>query len=118
LICSGQVYYDLVAKREQLKRNDVAIITLEQIAPFPYTDLHGNLMKYPNAEIFWVQEEHMNQGCWGYVEPRLRSMIKKYGLKNKQEITYIGRRSCSASSAGWADLHEKELNEFLTAAFN
>ena len=74
-------------------------------------------MKYPNAEIYWVQEEHLNQGCWGYVEPRLRSLMKKYGII-KNEVTYIGRRACSASSAGWADLHEKELSEFLTAAFN
>lgn len=44
-------------------------------------------------------------------------MIKNYGLKNSNEITYIGRRACSASSAGWADLHEKELNEFLQNAF-
>jgi len=43
--------------------------------------------------------------------------MKKYGLKNKNEVTYIGRRACSASSAGWADLHEKELKEFLEAAF-
>jgi 2-oxoglutarate dehydrogenase complex dehydrogenase (E1) component-like enzyme len=51
------------------------------------------------------------------VEPRIRSLMKKYGLKNKNEVTYIGRRACSASSAGWADLHEKELKEFLEAAF-
>jgi 2-oxoglutarate dehydrogenase E1 component len=76
------------------------------------------LNKYPNAELFYVQEEHLNQGCWGYVEPRIRSMLKKYELKNKEEVTYVGRRACSASSAGWADLHEKELKEFLAAAFD
>ena len=76
------------------------------------------MKKYPNAEIFWVQEEHLNQGCWGYVEPRLRSMLEKYGLRKNNEVPYIGRSACSASSAGWTDLHEKELKEFLHAAFN
>ena len=75
-------------------------------------------MKYPNAEVYWVQEEHFNQGCWGYVEPRIRSLMTKFGMGEKNEVTYIGRRACSASSAGWADLHEKGLNEFLTASFN
>jgi len=46
----------------------VSIITLEQISPFPYNEVLENIKFYPNAEIFWVQEEHLNQGCWAYVE--------------------------------------------------
>ena len=65
----------------------------------------------------YVQEEHLNQGCWGYVEPRMRSLLKHVGMNNKSDINYVGRKACAASSAGYYDLHEKELEEFLTAEF-
>lgn len=95
----------------------MAIITLEQIAPFPYNEVLENIKFYSNAEIFWVQEEHLNQGCWAYVEPRLRNLLRKTGMSNRSEITYIGRNVCAASSAGYLHLHEKELEQFLTEAF-
>ncbi len=90
---------------------------MEQIAPFPYNEVFDNMKLFENASISWVQEEHLNQGCWGYVEPRLRSLMKKNGMENRMEITYVGRRACGASSAGYHHLHEKELEQFLTAAF-
>jgi len=96
---------------------DVAIITLEQIAPFPYHEIYEIIKLFENAEIYWVQEEHLNQGAWNYVEPRIRALLKKIGMANKSEISYIGRKASSASSAGFHHLHEKELEQFLNSAF-
>jgi 2-oxoglutarate dehydrogenase E1 component len=74
LICSGNVYYDLIAEREKIKNKDTAIITLEQVAPTPYNQIAEAISQFPNASVKWVQEEHMNAGCWAYVQPRLNSV--------------------------------------------
>lgn len=83
----------------------------------PYQEILENINTFENAKICWVQEEHLNQGPWGYVEPRLRSLLIKAGMNSKADITYIGRRACAASSAGYQYLHEKELEQFLNEAF-
>ncbi len=90
---------------------------MEQIAPFPYQEVLVNLKQYENAKIFWVQEEHLNLGSWSYVEPRLRTLLKKVGMNNRADITYVGRKA-SAAATGYLFLHEKELEQFLTAAFD
>jgi 2-oxoglutarate dehydrogenase E1 component len=116
LICSGQVYYDLIAERQKLKSEDVAIITLEQIAPFPYKELYEAIKPYSNAQITWTQEEHMNQGCWGYVEPRINNLLKKGGIKSNR-VSYVGRNPSSASATGHQLTHDKELHSLLKDAF-
>lgn len=70
LVCSGQVYYDLILEREKRNVQDIAIYALEQIAPLPYIVMHKNFEKFKNAKFIWVQEEHMNAGAWSYVKPR------------------------------------------------
>lgn len=75
IFCSGNVYYDLIAERKKLKIKNVAILTIEQIAPMPYIEIANALKDYQNvSEIKWVQEEHLNSGCWTYVQPRLNSV--------------------------------------------
>ena len=64
LFCSGQVYYDLIAEREKLQKTDIAIIRLEQLAPFPFKNMLEEIKRYPNAEFTWCQEEHKNAGGW------------------------------------------------------
>jgi 2-oxoglutarate dehydrogenase E1 component len=76
LVCSGQIYYDVIKRREELKRDDVAIITVEQIGPFPYVEFLDAINFFPNAKIKWVQEEHVNQGAWEYVRPRINNLLK------------------------------------------
>lgn len=95
----------------------MAIITLEQVAPFPYADFTENVKKFENAELFWVQEEHMNQGSWNYVEPRIKAAMKFAGLPKRAHVEYIGRDPSSAPATGHSDVHEKELESFLKQAF-
>lgn len=115
IFCSGQVYYDLIQEREKLGKNDIAILRLEQLAPFPFYSLVNELKQYPNAHVTWCQEEHKNQGPWPFVEPRLRNTLKHLGMKNT-EVSYAGRQISASSATGYGKTHREELKEFLHEA--
>lgn len=115
LLCSGNVYYDLIAEREKLKRNDVAIIALEQIAPMPYLQLVEATKDFKNAHIRWVQEEHLNNGCWTYVQPRINTLLKQ--IKRTPDLSYAGRNPAAAPATGFKKVHDDELNKLLNDAF-
>jgi 2-oxoglutarate dehydrogenase E1 component len=110
LICSGKVYFDLLAKRDEAKRNDVAIVRLEQIYPWPEQQLKAVLGKYPQAERVWVQEESQNNGAWFFVEPRLRDM----GFDAK----YCSRDASSSPATGSHHVHKIEQDSLVDAALN
>jgi 2-oxoglutarate dehydrogenase E1 component len=115
LLCTGRVYYDLHAERKRRDINDVVIIRVEQICPFPY-DLFGDVArKYSNAEIYWVQEEPFNQGSWSYVEPRIVTAIKEIS-PNKRPF-YVGRNAAASPATGSPAIHAAELEHFLNDAF-
>jgi len=108
IFCSGQVYYDLIAEREKLGKKDIAILRLEQLAPFPFFSLIKELEKYPNASYTWCQEEHKNQGPWSFVEPRLRNTLKHINHKFT-EIDYAGRQISASTATGYGKTHKEEL---------
>ncbi len=70
VFCSGQVYYDIIKARKQAKKNKIAIVRVEQIAPFPLRQVQEQCNKYKNARVVWCQEEPFNMGAWGFVEGR------------------------------------------------
>ena len=76
LICSGKIYYDLLAERKRNKRVDVVIIRLEQLYPFPFTELSKILKHYLSAEVIFVQEEHKNQGAYYFSLPRIEKILR------------------------------------------
>lgn len=90
---------------------------MEQIAPFPYKEFLEIVKLYENAEIYWVQEEHMNQGCWTYVEPRMKSLLNHVGMDKKEKIKYIGRKSSAVTSTAYEDIHLLQLEELVSDAF-
>jgi 2-oxoglutarate dehydrogenase E1 component len=116
LICSGQVYYDLIHHRESLKRTDVAIIAVEQIGPFPYIEFLESIKSFPNAKLIWVQEEHVNQGPWEYVRSRINNLLKI--VKRDGELSYAGRLSSCTPSTGFHEIFEQEHKQLLKDAFN
>lgn len=78
IFCSGQVYYLLHRARQLNELRHVAIVRLEQVAPFPFWEVKDVIDSYPNLEeIVWTQEEHMNGGAWSYVEPRLETVVRE-----------------------------------------
>ncbi|HUL98114.1 MAG TPA: multifunctional oxoglutarate decarboxylase/oxoglutarate dehydrogenase thiamine pyrophosphate-binding subunit/dihydrolipoyllysine-residue succinyltransferase subunit, partial [Mycobacterium sp.] len=114
LMCSGKLYYDLAARKAKDKREDVAIVRIEQLYPLPPRRLGRILGGYANAkEFFWVQEEPANQGAWptfGLALPELLPDMLT-GIKR------ISRRAMSAPSSGSSKVHAVEQQEILDEAF-
>ncbi len=114
LLTSGKIYYELEARKEKDKRDDVAIIRIEQLAPLPKRRLAVTLDEYPNIrEYFWVQEEPANQGAWPTFGLNLPELLpdKLTGIKR------ISRRAMSAPSSGSSKVHAVEQQEILDEAF-
>merc|ERR1711907_371095 len=116
IMCSGRVYFDLRQERMARERNDIALITLEQISPFPFTQVIEDLKKYPNAEIMWCQEEPLNMGAWSYVEPRLITALRK-AMDDSRIPIYAGRLPAAAPGTGHPQQHTYEIEQFMNDAF-
>jgi multifunctional 2-oxoglutarate metabolism enzyme len=113
LLCSGKVYYDLAAEREKRKIQDVAILRLEQLYPFPEWHLSQALEPFSHAqEIFWVQEEPRNMGAWMFIFQRIGE-----SLPFPRPITYIGRPESSAPATGSFKVHQREQTSLIRSAF-
>jgi 2-oxoglutarate dehydrogenase E1 component len=115
VICSGKVYYDLLAARDAQKLDDVALIRLEQFYPFPHKLLAQELARYPNAEVIWCQEEPENQGGWTFVDRRIEAVLTELGGKTKRPI-YVGRAAGSAPATGSLKRHTKEQDAIVNKA--
>ncbi|MFP6689077.1 MAG: 2-oxoglutarate dehydrogenase E1 component, partial [Alphaproteobacteria bacterium] len=107
VLCSGKVYYDLLGRREEQGIEDVALLRMEQIAPFPGRSLTVELAKYGQAEIVWCQEEPRNQGAWSYVQPRINTVLE--GLQETpRRLGYIGRPEAASPASGSFKTHLSE----------
>lgn len=116
LLCSGKVYYDLVNKREELGRSDIAIVRLEQLYPFPLQRLTDILRRYPDAaELFWVQEEPENMGAWYFAEEQMQSVINPGGIG--RQLRYIGRPTAASPAAGAHKVHTDQQAGLVNEAF-
>jgi multifunctional 2-oxoglutarate metabolism enzyme len=121
LLCSGKVYYDLLNKREESGRNDVAIIRLEQLYPFPLQRLTDILRRYPeSAELYWVQEEPENMGAWYFVEEQMQSVINPGGNGGpiKRQLRYVGRPLAASPAAGAHKVHHDQQEGLVEEAFS
>nr|UOP05743.1 hypothetical protein LVJ77_02125 [Conchiformibius kuhniae] len=115
IMCAGQVYYDLAkARDERGLGDDVAIVRVEQLYPFPYAEAEAELAKFPNAaEILWAQEEPKNQGAWYQTRHRLETLAK-----NGQKVSYAGRPASASPAVGYASKHNAQLKQLLEDALN
>ena len=110
LLCSGKVYYDLLAKKEKFGTKAVAVVRLEQFYPWPEGQLKAVLSRYRRArEWVWVQEESQNMGGWLFAEPHLRAMGFPF--------EYVGRDASASPATGSHHAHELEQQEVVEAAF-
>ncbi|MEI7537455.1 MAG: 2-oxoglutarate dehydrogenase E1 component [Comamonadaceae bacterium] len=111
--CSGKVYYDLLKKREEKGVDDVAILRVEQLYPFPHKAFAAELKKYPNAvELVWCQDEPQNQGAWFFVQ--------HYILENMaegQKLGYSGRAASASPAVGYSHLHQEQQKALVEGAF-
>jgi multifunctional 2-oxoglutarate metabolism enzyme len=114
IVCSGKVYYDLLAELEKNNTGRIAVLRLEQFYPFPHSLLQRWLASYTNAqEIVWVQEEPQNMGGWSFVRPHLEEL-----LGEDQVLRYAGRRASASPATGSYTLHQLEQRQFLQEALS
>jgi len=114
LFRQGKLYYDLLKAREDQRRDDVALVRLEQYYPLPHRRLAEAIARYPNAaDIRWVQEEPANQGAWPFLGLALPEKVPALasGLRR------VSRRPMSAPASGSSKVHEVEQREIITTAF-
>jgi 2-oxoglutarate dehydrogenase E1 component len=108
LFCSGKIYFDLDERRRKEKRNDIAIIRLEQLYPLPVKQLEALYNKYGKATWFWVQEEPLNMGAACFLQMNLKSI--NFGI--------ISRQSSASTATGYNKVHVQEQAELIETAFS
>jgi len=112
VLCSGKVYYDLLEKRRAEEMDNIAIVRLEQLYPFPYDEMHAIMDKYKGTkDIIWCQEEPRNQGAWFASRHRIERCLKK-----NMTLSYAGREPSAAAAVGYASLHAKEQAQLVNQA--
>ncbi|MFK0089808.1 2-oxoglutarate dehydrogenase E1 component [Pseudomonas sp. NPDC090755] len=116
VLCSGKVYYDLLEKRRAEGREDIAIVRIEQLYPFPEDDLVEILAPYTNLkDVVWCQEEPMNQGAWYSSQHHMRRILTRH---NKELVLeYAGRDASAAPACGYASMHAEQQEKLLQDAF-
>jgi 2-oxoglutarate dehydrogenase E1 component len=116
VLCTGKVYYDLYEEREKRGIDDVYLLRVEQLYPFPVKSLANYLSRFKNADVVWCQEEPKNMGSWTFVEPYLEWVLKTAGSKVERP-RYVGRAASAATATGLMSKHMAQLQAFLDEAF-
>ena len=115
VMCSGKVYYDLFEERESRKVDDVYLMRVEQLYPFPARALIQELGRFPQAEMIWCQEEPKNMGAWSFIEANIEWVLEHTNAKHRRP-RYVGRAASAATATGLMSKHLAELRAFLDEA--
>ena len=107
LFCTGKIYYDLMNRKETTNRDDVAIVRIEQLYPFPKKFMDKLLKRYKNAQPYWVQEEPENMGTWDFLMRYYRS----------SDIKLIARKPSASPATGFKKVHDKQQKDIVDRAF-
>ena len=116
VLSAGKVYYDLFEEREKRGVDDVYLLRVEQLYPFPLKTLVNELSRFRNAEVAWCQEEPKNMGSWAFVDPYLEWVLAQVNGRTKRPL-YIGRPSAAATATGLMSKHLAPLKAVLDEAF-
>jgi 2-oxoglutarate dehydrogenase E1 component len=113
IACSGKVYYDLAKKREEKGVDDVVILRVEQLYPFPHKVFAAELKKYPHAtDVVWCQDEPQNQGAWFFVQHYIHE-----NMIEGQRLGYSGRAASASPAVGYSHLHQEQQKALVDGAF-
>jgi len=115
VLCSGKVYYDLFEERAKRGIDNVYLMRLEQLYPFPVKPLTRDLARFPQADVVWCQEEPRNMGAWTFVQPEIEAVLESMGGKSLR-LPYIGRPAAAAPATGLLRRHVKEQAALIDAA--
>ena len=117
VLCSGKIYFELQDHINELSLNNIHIIRLEQLYPFPYEALEEEIADFKNCEMIWCQEEPRNMGAWQFIEERIQSVLEK--VTGKIDLHFIGRRAAASPATGVFDRHlanQKNIIRLATEA--
>jgi 2-oxoglutarate dehydrogenase E1 component len=115
ILCSGKVYFDLYEERIACGIDDVYLMRLEQLYPFPHKTMVSELARFPAADVVWCQEEPQNMGAWTFVQPNIEWALNYVNAKVRRP-TYAGRPSSASTATGLMSRHQKELRNLLEEA--
>ena len=115
VLCSGKVYYDVLEERRKRGIDDVAIVRIEQLYPWPKDTLKQQLERYPNADLVWLQEEAANMGPWMFVDRRIEFACDELKIKAKR-ARYVGRKAAASPATGLAKIHAAEQAQICNDA--
>merc|ERR1712161_81825 len=110
--CTGQIFYELQDERKKLGRTDVAIVRLEQIAPFAFDEVAKYAAKYDKAEVIWAQQEPKNMGAYSYINSRVMTATRETNGKEKRP-RYVGRAVSAAPGTGMSLVHQAEIDDIM-----
>ncbi len=116
ILCSGKVYYDLLEEREKRGINDVYLMRVEQLYPFPAKAMLDELGRFENAEVIWCQEEPKNMGSWAFIQPYIEWVLEQMG-RSGERPRYVGRPASASTATGLMRNHLAQLQAFLDDAF-
>ena len=117
VLCTGKVYYDMYQERNDRGLDDVYLLRVEQLYPFPDEDLAAELAQYKNAEIIWCQEEPKNQGAWTFVAPLIEDVLESINHKT-QRLRYVGRPAAASTATGLHSRHVEEQAKLVDEALS
>jgi 2-oxoglutarate dehydrogenase E1 component len=115
VLCTGKVYYDILAERAERGIEDIAIVRVEQIYPFPVRTLSVELMRYPNADVVWCQEEPWNMGAWTFVDRRIEDVLSTLDVTANRP-GYAGRVESASTATGLMKRHLAEQAALIDCA--
>ena len=116
VLCNGKVYYDLLEEREKRGIDDVYLLRVEQLYPFPLKSVAQELSRFKKADVIWCQEEPKNMGSWSFVEPYLEWVLAQAAAGTKR-ARYVGRPASASTAVGQMSKHLEQLAAFLDEAF-
>ena len=116
VLCSGKVYYDLLDEREKRGINDIYLLRVEQLYPFPLKALVSAMARFKGAEILWCQEEPKNMGAWNFVDPYLEWVLSQAGGKTNRP-RYAGRPAAASPATGMLSKHVVQILAFMDEVF-
>ncbi|MCC7321885.1 MAG: 2-oxoglutarate dehydrogenase E1 component [Rubellimicrobium sp.] len=115
VLCSGKVYYDLLAERDRRGIDDIYLLRVEQLYPLPVRSLMTELGRFLQAEMVWCQEEPQNQGAWTYIEPPLESILTRLGATHTR-ARYAGRAASASPATGLMSKHKEQQDALVDQA--
>jgi 2-oxoglutarate dehydrogenase E1 component len=112
ILCSGKIYWELLAERTKLGDTTTALIRIEQLYPLPVNEIASEVSKYPSANLLWVQDEPANQGPWPFIQANLSEHL------GGRELRRVSRRAAASPATGSIYVHEEEQKALIAEAFS